>query len=261
MSGPPDRRNPRPGEGTGASGNHCTGNEQIPEHKTARRIRQAPAPPAAALQVDQGVAAVSAASFEALVAQGRFDRQIELVREHWTAVRHMWLDTLEPLRAARLGSDLPADFWFGAGMPGLAGIRPTRDGRFEFAEDGLTAVIVPAYDCIPGMLDANPERHVEELRDLVAADLDHPERYWRRRGEALVLGSVYLEIAGQEGEPVPVFSTPMSWLRSGGAGVAVLDWEWVPDLLLGHELIAEDVALGTRLEAALAPSILVMEAA
>ncbi len=27
-------------------------------------------------------------------------------------------------------------------MPGLAPIRPTRDGRFEFAYDGLTAVIM-----------------------------------------------------------------------------------------------------------------------
>ncbi|MCZ6542525.1 MAG: hypothetical protein O6768_02555, partial [Planctomycetota bacterium] len=33
------------------------------------------------------------------------------------------------------------------------------------------------------------ERHVEELRDLVAVDLDHPDRFWRRRGEALLLGN------------------------------------------------------------------------
>lgn len=204
---------------------------------------------------------MSAAAFEKLVAQGRFDRQIALVGEHWGSVRHFWLDTPEPLRAARLGSDLPADFWFGAGMPGLASIRPTRDGRFEFAEDGLTAVIVPAYDCIPGMLDANPERHVEELRDLVAVDLDRPKQYWRRRGEALVLGAAYLEIAGQEGEPVRVFKTPLSWLRSGGAGIAILDWDWVRDLLLDHELVAEDVDLGNRLEAALMPSIWIKEAA
>ena len=83
-------------------------------------------------------------------------------------------------------------------MPGLADIRPIRDGRFEFAEGGLTAIILPAYDCIPGMLDANPERHVEHLVDLVAVDLDHPDRYWRRRGKALVLGAALLEIASQE---------------------------------------------------------------
>ena len=39
---------------------------------------------------------------EQMVAEGRADRQIEMVGEHWTAVRNLWLDTPEPLRAARL---------------------------------------------------------------------------------------------------------------------------------------------------------------
>ena len=69
-----------------------------------------------------------------------------------------------------------------------------------------------------------------------------------------------MEIAGQELEPVPVYRNPLTWLRSGG-GIVVLDWAYARDLLLDHVLIAEDVELGTRLEAALAPSILVMEAA
>jgi hypothetical protein len=97
--------------------------------------------------------------------------------------------------------------------------------------------------------------------DLVAVDLDRPDRFWRRRGESLVLGSAYLDLAADFGEPVPVFRNPMSWLRSGGAGIVVLDWNYVSDLLLGHELIAEDLELGIQLEAAVAPSILVMEAA
>ncbi len=200
------------------------------------------------------------AGIEQMIAEGRADRQLALVREHWTAVRHLWLDTPNPLRVARLNG-LPPDFWFGCGMPGLADIRPLRDGRFEFTEGGRPALIVPAYDLIPGSIDANPERHVEELRDLVAVDLDHPDRHWRRRGEAVVLGNAYLEIAGQECEPVPVFSTPLTWLRSGGAGIAILDWDYARDLLLDHELIAEDVDLGTRLEAALKPEIWIRGAA
>ncbi len=75
------------------------------------------------------------------------------------------------------------------------------------------------------------------------------------------MGAAYLEIAGYEGEPVPVFRSPISWLRSGGAGVVVLDWDWAFDLLLGHELVAEDIQLGNRLQGALMPSIWVMEAA
>ncbi len=138
---------------------------------------------------------------------------------------------------------------------GIASIKDINDGRIEFTEVGLTTVIIPAYDTIPGNLDANAERHVEHLIDLVAVDVDHPDRFWRRRSETVILGNAYLDIAGQEGEPIPVFRNPMTWLRGGGAGVAVLDFEWVPDLLLGFDLIAEDVSLGERLEAALKPNI------
>ena len=200
------------------------------------------------------------AGVEQMVAEGRVDRQLALVREHWSAVRHLWLGEADPLRAARLDG-LPPDFWFGAGMPGLATISVARCDTFEFAEGGRPAIIVPAYDCIPGMLDANPELHVEELRDLIAVDLDHPDRFWRRRGDAVVLGTAFLEIAGETCAPVPVFRTPISWLRAAGAGICILDWNYAKDLLIDRELIAEDVEIGTCLEAALAPSILVMEAA
>ena len=200
------------------------------------------------------------AGIEQMIAEGRLDRQFLLVCEHWTAVRRLWIETPAPVRGARLDGLVP-DFWFAAGLPGLANIKPIRDGMFEFAEDGRPAVIIPAYDVIPGMLDADPELHVEELRDLIAVDLDHPDRFWRRRGDALVLGNAYLEIAGETCAPVPVFRNPLTWLKSGGAGIAILDWNYARDLLLDRELIAEDVDLGTRLAATLKPEIWVMEAA
>ena len=201
---------------------------------------------------------MTATALELMVAQGHFDRQLALVREHWDSVRYLWLDSTD---AAQLKSDLHNDFLLGCGMPGLATIRPARNGRFEFNENGLTALIIPVYDTIPGNLDANPIRHLEHLVDLVAVDLDHPDRYWRRRGEALVLGNAYLEIAGQEREPVPVFKNPMSWLQAGGAGICILDWDYAHDLLLDHELIAEDLDLGNRLEDALRPDIWIKGAA
>ena len=200
------------------------------------------------------------AGIKQMVAEAHADRQLALVREHWRSCRHLWLNTPEPLRAARLGDDLPPDFWWGCGLPGLATVSKFRH-RFEFSEDGREVLIVPCYDGLPGLLDANPERHVEHLVDLVAVDLDRPERFWRRHGKALVLGNAFLEIAGQDRAPVPVFRNPMTWLRSGGAGIAILDWDYVRDLLTDHELIAEDVDLGTRLERALRPEIWVMGAA
>ena len=198
---------------------------------------------------------------EDAAAERCFDRQLALVRQYWTAVRHLWLDNPDVLAARKLRSELPEEFYIGAGMPGLAPIRPTRDGRFECVDDGLTAVVIPCYDTIPGILDANAERHVEHLVDLVAVDVDHPDRFWRRRGDALVLGAAFLEIAGQEGEPITVFKTPLSWRGSGGAGVAILDWAWAPDLLLGFDLLAEDLDLGERLDAALRPTIWIGRAA
>jgi len=203
-------------------------------------------------------------TLERLARDQRFDRQIALVREHWAAVRQLWLDDTG---TARVTSDLHDDFLLGCGMPGIAHINPTADGRFAFTEGAVisvttvTTVIIPCYDTIPGNLDANVERHVEHLVDLVAVDVDHSDRFWRRRGEALVLGSAFLEIAGQEGEAITVFRNPMSWLRSGGAGVVVLDWDWACDLLLGFDLIAEDVELGNRLEGALRPEIWIRAAA
>ena len=194
-------------------------------------------------------------TLQALVRDQRFDCQVQLVREHWASVRCLWLDSGAPPGATRIRSDLPDDVLLGCGMPGIASIKDTNDGRFEFTKEGLTAVVIPAYDTIPGNLDANAERHVEHLVDLVAVDLDHPDKFWRRCGKALVLGSAYLDIAGQEGEPITVFRNPMSWLRSGGGGIVVLDWAWVPDLLLGFELIAEDLDLGGVLEGALKPTI------
>ena len=198
------------------------------------------------------------ADIEKLVAQGRLDRQFLLVGAHWTAVRHLWLSDSERPAGGTFRSDLPPDFWIGCGMPGLADIKPTRSDRFEFAEGGRPAIILPCYDCIPGQLGANPERHVEELRDLVAIDPDRPDKFWRRLGEAVILGNAFLEIAGQEIEPVPVFRNPLTWLRTGGTGIVVLDWDYARDLLLDHVLIAEDLALGDRLAAALAPAVWVM---
>ena len=197
-------------------------------------------------------------TLEDLAAEGRFVSQIELVREHWAAVRHLWIE--DPgLAARKLRSDLPDDFMLGCGMPGLAKIRPLGDGLFEFATGARAAIIIVAYDIDPWLLGANADRHVEHLVDLVAVDLDRPDRFWCRRGEALILGSVYLEIARQEDEPVSVFRNPIAWLHAGGEGVVVLDWKWAPDLLLGLNLVAEDLALGERLESAMKPNIWITE--
>ncbi len=179
--------------------------------------------------------------------------QFQLMREHWSSVRQLWLGTSPP--PGEVLGGLPHDFWTGVGMPGLANIRPTGTGRFEFVEDGLTAIVLPVFDTIPGLVVASAERQVDELRDLVAVDFNHPDHFWRRRGEALILGTAFLEIANQEGAPVPVYRNPLTWFQAAGDGIVVLNWEYVREMLTGLDLVAEDLALGEQLEIALKPNI------
>ena len=113
-------------------------------------------------------------ALEDLAAEGRFVSQLELVREHWAAVRRLWLNDSDLDPASHIRSELPDDFFLGCGMPGSGTIKPTDAGQFEFVKDGCPAVIVPAYDTIPGLLGTSPERHVEHLVDLVAVEVDRP---------------------------------------------------------------------------------------
>ena len=59
------------------------------------------------------------AGIEQMVAEGRADRQLALVGEHWPSVRRLWLETSTSRRREVLG-EIPADFWIGCGMPGIA---------------------------------------------------------------------------------------------------------------------------------------------
>ncbi len=146
-------------------------------------------------------------------------------------------------------------------MPGSGVIKPTRDGRFQFAEDGCPAMIIAAYDTIPGLLGTNAERHIEHLVDLIAVETDCPSRIWLRRGEGLILGAAYLDLAIEAAAPLPVFCDPFAWLRASGEGIVILNWDWAPDLLLGLELVAENLELGERLASALKPDIWIKESA
>ena len=94
-------------------------------------------------------------SWEALAAERRFVLQLELVREHWGAVRHLWLGDSDLDPASYIRSELSDTVFLGCGLPGTGTIKPTRDGRFQFAEDGCPAVIIAAYDTIPGLLGTN----------------------------------------------------------------------------------------------------------
>ena len=202
---------------------------------------------------------MSAAALETLKATSAELAEEErgaLFREYATTVRRIEGRHLDHLMS--LGA--PWAFWDNTGAPGVGSIKPLQDGRFQFAENGVSAVILPIYDSeTPAW--APPEHRFEGLLDLLAFDPTRPDHWWLRRGQTALLGFIYLGLVLEEGCALPVYSNPLSWLRADGAGVVVLDWEWVPDLLLGFELIAEDVALGDRLAATLKPGIWIRKAA
>ncbi len=184
-------------------------------------------------------------------------------RERWTlfgeyaaAVRRIDGDHLD--RLLSLGA--PYGFWENCGAPAPASIRRLPEGRFEFVDDGEAAVILPVYDSeTPAW--APLEQRFEGLLDLLAFDPTRPARWSLRRGQALLLGSIYVGLVLEEGCALPLYSDPLRWIKADGEGTVVLDWAWAPDLLLGLDLVADSLALGERLESAMRPEIWLAESA
>ncbi len=203
---------------------------------------------------------MSAAALETLKATSAELAEEErgaLFREYATTARRIEGRHLDHLMS--LGA--PWAFWDNTGAPGVSSIKPLQDGRFQFAENGVSAVILPIYDSETPTWAPLGHRF-DGLIDLVAFDPTRPDCWWLRRGQALLLGSIYVGLVLEERCALPVYSNPMSWLRANAEGLVVLDWKAAPALLLDvGEFHAETVDLGECLEGALAPSILIMEAA
>ena len=195
-------------------------------------------------------------TLKAIAAELAEEERWALFREYAATVRRIEGRHLSHFMS--LGA--PQGFWNNTGAPGVGSIRRLQDGCFEFAENGRSVAVLPVYD------SATPawsplEHRFDGLLDLLAFDPTQPERWWLRRGQALLLGSIYVGLALEADSALPIYANPMSWIKANAEGVVVLDWEAAPSLLLdASEFLAEDVALGDRLQAALAPSIMVMDA-
>ncbi len=196
-------------------------------------------------------------TLETLAAERAEEERWTLFREYAATVRRIEGRHLDHLIS--LGA--PWGFWDNTGPPGVGSIRPLQGGCFEFAENGRSVAVLPVYDSETPVW-APLEHRFEGLLDLLAFDPARPDCWWLRRGQALLLGSIYVGLAIEADCALPVYATPWSWMKANAEGLVVLDWEAVSALLRhAGEFLAEDVELGNRLEAALAPSILVMEAA
>ena len=180
-----------------------------------------------------------------------------LFREYATAVRRIEGQHLDRL----MSLEAPWGFWDNCGAPGVASISPLPDGSFDFADKGDSAVILPVYDSeTPAW--APLEQRLDGLFDILAFNPAQPDCWWLRRGQTMLLGSIYIALALREGCALPLYSNPMRWLQADGEGVVILDWGMAPALLCDvDQFLVEDVEIGDQLEAALRPDIWIMETA
>ena len=144
-------------------------------------------------------------------------KQSTLAREYWRALRSMRVEDLTALTAAGVGWPAITD-----AVPALAKIRV--DGaEFEFNDSGGEAFVLPVRTDSPTTPESiEPLATVREspIVDLVAFHPRHPAHWALRYGSAEWLGAV--EPQYLDPEPVMVWRSPLSWLRSGCRGLVPL---------------------------------------
>lgn len=162
-----------------------------------------------------------------------------------------------PLRAVAQRNGVPAEFFDLWPLVGV--VRATIAGEtYEPCEDGRQLFVTPAKIADP----CSPEWHcpaeVPRIGDIVDLVAWHPrwDGWATRRGLATWLGSIPPQILSPE--PVTIWRSPASWLRSGADGLVPLTQSphELRSLLIGcRSLVAEDVQHGRELRRALrAPS-------
>lgn len=158
---------------------------------------------------------------------------------------------------AEVGVSLPA--MLACGVPGGAKARietpgaNTRDRRGvdHWSPDvrGNEHVTLAVYDGpIPGAYNAYaPHRPV----DVIAFTMDQPSVWFSYTGDyPSMLGYDVADYARRLDAALPVFGSPLSWMRAYGYGVCVLDWDRARPHLVGMtELVAETLGLGEIVDA------------
>ena len=167
--------------------------------------------------------------------RGCWCQVIDCYAEFLAALRAMKNHHVEALAKAGVGlAELLGVDWVG-----VARILIDDDDIYHPSEDGRPAVIVAVWD-------------MEEIVDLVAFRLDDEGHFWRRRALLGLLGLPIAEWCAEFDWPLSIYTSPLSWLRHGGAGVCVLDTKcWKTQLVLQqqHNLICEGENLAAAIDA------------
>ena len=154
---------------------------------------------------------------------------IDLADEFSAAACSLTPKRLDLLREAGVEHCWPLNF-------GCSPIETHSNGLYEPAEQGRYAVLVPVghHDELNWHLD-----------DICAFYPEHPERWWRRTGDGLLLGTANgFSIL----EPRRLHSRPLDWLCDQGRGACILDWSEDPaDLLMSVGSLVADRAVLNKL--------------
>ncbi len=107
---------------------------------------------------------------------------------------------------------------------GLGKIKPMPDGTYRPDQNGVKALIVAASTPLGYGEKIGAWGH-DDFVDLTAIPFDAPDSWFCRTGIAVLLGCHNL--ARANGDVVTLHQTPLDWLRDGGRGLCVLNWQRV----------------------------------
>lgn len=113
------------------------------------------------------------------------------------------------------------------------------DRYWEPAETGPGAITLPVWVA-------------NDAIDILAIDAGDTAKWLRRTDIATTTDPLEIDRAIHFAEPLHVHATPLDWLRAGGRGVAVLDWNSASFMLSGvRRFICHDRDTAKRLDRAL----------
>jgi hypothetical protein len=158
-------------------------------------------------------------------------------------------------------ADMAALVAAGVGWPAITNAVPVHatvkvtGPSFEFSDSGRSAYVMPVRTIsLLGPEGADPIEVIRDgsIVDLIAFHPAHPDLWALRHGLANWLGAV--EPQYLDPDPVPVWRTPLAWLRAGCRGLVLLGdrASQYRILTLLHSIVAEDDGHAAELRCLLA---------
>ena len=175
-------------------------------------------------------------------------KQRTLAREYWCALQSTRFTDLAPLPQAGVG---------GPGLavgPALACVRVANE-TFVFDDEAASAFVIPVRvenHITPEVSDPVQTVRDGKIVDLVAFHPAHSHCWALRYGSAEWLGAI--EAQYLDPEPVPVWRSPLSWLRADCRGLLLLGdrASQYRILTLLNSIVAEDERHAAELRCVLA---------